>query len=300
VGVHEVGFQLAPRLNAAGRLETAEDALKLLLAANMKEATARAERLDAQNRERQTIERTIADEAIGHVQARFKPEKDFVIVEGHMLWHVGVVGIVASRVLRQFNRPTIIVGGEAEEWRGSGRSIAGFDLAAALGQCADLLVRHGGHAVAAGLTIHPGKIDSFRIRLNEIAQRSLKPEELCPSLRLDAEVGLEELTFECLANLRRLNPTGQGNPSVHFYAKNLTHQRPLQRVGVEKQHVKMWVTDGVATHEAVWWGAGNESLPVGQYDLAFTPQLNNYDGHRQVQLKILDWRPSEKPLKPKN
>jgi single-stranded-DNA-specific exonuclease len=296
LGVQEVGFQLAPRLNAAGRLETAEDALNLLLAADMNEATARAERLDAQNRERQSIERTIADEAITHVQTKFIPEEHFVIVEGHMSWHVGVVGIVASRVLRQFNRPTIIVGGEGDEWRGSGRSIAGFDLAAALSECGDLLVRHGGHAMAAGLTILPEKIDPFRNRLNEIARRSLKPEVLCPSLRLDAEVGLEELTFDCLRSLSRLSPTGQGNPSVHFCARDLTHQRPLQRVGAEKQHVKMWVTDGGTTREALWWGAGKESLPVGQYDLAFTPELSDYNGQRCVQLKVLDWRPSDKPI----
>jgi single-stranded-DNA-specific exonuclease len=296
LGVYEVGFQLAPRLNAAGRLETAEDALHLLLAANTDEAMARAEKLEVQNRERQTIERAIADEAIGHVRAKFKPEEDFVIVEGNRLWHVGVVGIVASRVLHQFNRPTIIVGGEGDEWRGSGRSIIGFDLAAALRKCADVLVRHGGHAMAAGLTIRREEIDTFRTRLNEVARLSLKPEELCPVLRLDAEVGLEEVTLECLASLFRLYPTGQGNPPVHFYTRNLSHHRSAQRMGAEKQHVKMWVTDGVVTHEAVWWGAGNESLPAGQYDLAFVPQVNEYNGRRLVQLKVLDWRPSDHSL----
>lgn len=292
LGVYEVGFQLAPRLNAAGRLETAEDALHLLLAADMPDAMARAEKLEAQNRERQTIERAISDEAIGQVRAKFNPESDFVIVEGHGLWHVGVVGIVASRVLHQFNRPTIIVGGEGGEWRGSGRSIAGFDLAAALGECADLLVRHGGHAMAAGLTIQPENMDSFRTRLNEVARHSLKPEDLCPVLRLDAEVDLKEVTLECLASLARLSPTGQGNPAVHFYTRNLSHRRAPQKMGAEKQHVKLWVTDGAVTHEAVWWGAGNESLPVDQYDLAFVPQVNDYNGRRAVQLKILDWRPS--------
>jgi single-stranded-DNA-specific exonuclease len=91
-----------------------------------------------------------------------------------------------------------------------------------------------------------------------------------------------------------LRPIGQGNPSVHFFTRNLAHQRPLQRIGAEKQHVKMWVTDGAQTHEAVWWGAGNESLPVGKFDLAFTPQINQFNGRRTVQLKVLDWRPAEK------
>src|SRR4029079_16554701 len=119
--------------------------------------------------------------------------------------------------LHRFNRPTIIVGGEGEQWRRSGRSIVGFDLAAALTKCTDLLVRHGGHAMAAGLTIQRENIDTLRTRMNGFAQSSLKLESLCPPLHLDARVVLNDVTLECLASLGRLNPTGQGNPSVHFY-----------------------------------------------------------------------------------
>jgi single-stranded-DNA-specific exonuclease len=292
LGPHEVGFQLAPRLNAAGRLETAEAALRLLMASDLTEAMPQAQDLDACNRERQKLERGIAEEAMGAIRSKFNPDQHFVIVEGQGPWHIGVVGIVASRVLQQFYRPTIIVGGDGEQWRGSGRSIAGFDLAGALRECGDLLVRHGGHAMAAGLSILPGNLDQFRSRLNDLARRALKPEELQPVLHLDAEVGLEEMSFECLHHLGRLKPTGQGNPPVQFCARNLTHQRPLQRLGVEKQHVKMWVTDGTTTHEAVWWGGGNQSLPLGRFDLSFTPQINQYNGLRSVQLKALDWKPS--------
>jgi single-stranded-DNA-specific exonuclease len=292
-GTYEVGFQLAPRLNAAGRLETAEEALHLLMAPDLATAEPIARNLDLRNRERQKIERGIADEAIGALQARFNPQTDFVIVEGQLLWHVGVVGIVASRVLQKFYRPTIIIGGDGTEWRGSGRSIGGFDLAAALRECDDLLVRHGGHAMAAGLTIESKNLDTFRTRLNELARRSLKPEELQPSLRLDAELALREVALECLGELDRLKPIGQGNPGLQFVARNLTQSRPLQRLGATKQHVKMWVTDGAITHEAVWWGAGGEAaLPVGRFDLAFTPQINEFNGRRAVQLKVLDWRPA--------
>ena len=164
-----------------------------------------------------------------------------------MLWHIGVVGIVASRVLQEFYRPTIIIGGEGGEWRGSGRSIAGFDLAAALRECEDLLLRHGGHAMAAGLSIAPEKLDLFRQRLNELARRALKPEDFQPPLRLDAEVGLDEITLDSLAELECLKPGGQGNPAVQFCARSLSHARPLQRIGAEKRHVKMWVTDGPAS-----------------------------------------------------
>ena len=291
LSIHEVGFQLGPRLNAAGRLETAEESLHLLLARDAAEATPIAQNLDSRNRDRQKIERTIVEEVTGALRAKFNPQTDFVIVEGQLLWHIGVVGIVASRVLQEFYRPTIIVGGEGSEWRGSGRSIAGFDLAAALRECDDLLVRHGGHAMAAGLTIQPDKLDLLRQRLNALARRTLKPEDLQRTLRLDAEVGLEEISLESLAELDRLKPTGQGNPGVQFCARNLTHQRGLQRMGVEKQHVKIWVTEGATTHEAVWLGAGEESLPVGKFELAFAPQVKEFNGRRAVQLKILDWRP---------
>jgi single-stranded-DNA-specific exonuclease len=290
LGVQEVGFQLGPRLNAAGRLETAEDALRLLLARDSAEAMPLAQKLDTCNRERQKIEKGIIREVLGTLQAKFKPDTDFVIVEGQLAWHLGVVGIVASRVLQQFYRPTIIVGGDGSEWRGSGRSIAGFDLAAALRQCDDLLVRHGGHAMAAGITIAPGNLEAFRGRLNELARIALKADLLEPPLALDAEVGLEEMSLESMGHLARLTPVGQGNPAVKFVARNLTHQRPLQRIGAEKQHVKMWLTDGTTAHESVWWGAGQGSLPVGKFDLAFTPQVNQYNGRRIVQLKVLDWR----------
>ncbi len=292
MGTYDVGFQLAPRLNAAGRLETAEESLRLLLAPTLAEAMPLAQNLDARNRERQKIERGIVEEVTGAVRAKFNPQTDFVIVEGQLLWHIGVVGIVASRVLQEFYRPTIIIGGEGDEWRGSGRSIAGFDLAAALRECDDLLVRHGGHAMAAGLSIQPDKIDALRERLNELARRALKPEDLQPPMRLDAEVGLDEMTLEMLQELSRLKPTGQGNPGVQFCARNLTHARPLQRIGADKQHVKMWVTDAAATLEAVWWNGGEESLPVGKFDLAFAPQVNQFNGNRTVQLKVLDWKPA--------
>ncbi len=290
LGTFDVGFQLAPRLNASGRLETSEESLHLLMAESLDEALPLAQRLDSQNRERQKIERTIAEEATGHMRSCFDPEKDFVIVEGRLHWHIGVVGIVSSRVLQEFYRPTFIIGGEGDNWRGSGRSIAGFDLAAALRECDDLLVRHGGHAMAAGVTIQPDKLDAFRARLNNIARRTLKREDLQPPLRLDAEVGLGEISLDSLAELDQLKPMGQGNPALQFFASNLSHQRPLMRMGAEKQHVKLWVMDGKSSHEAVWWNAGGGSLPVGKFDLAFAPQINDYNGKRTVQLKVLDWR----------
>lgn len=293
LGAYEVGFQLGPRLNAAGRLETAEESLRLLHAATLDEALPLAHSLDARNRERQAIERQMAEQAIGAVRTRFNPETDFVIVEGRLLWHIGVVGIVASRVLKEFHRPTLIVGGDGDTWRGSGRSIEGFDLAAALRQCDDLLIRHGGHAMAAGVTVHPDRLDALRERLNTLARQSLARDQLQPALRLDAEVPLGELTLDRIVELDRLRPFGQANPPVQFCARGLSHRKPLLRMGAARQHVKLWPTDGARGLEAVWWGAGEANLPVGRFDLAFVPQINEFNGSRAVQLKVLDWRPAE-------
>jgi single-stranded-DNA-specific exonuclease len=292
LGAYEVGFQLAPRLNAAGRLETAEESLHLLLAETLEAATPLAQNLDLRNRERQKIEKSIVENVIGVVRAKFDAQNHFVIVEGGLLWHIGVVGIVASRVLQEFYRPTIIIGGENGEMRGSGRSVAGFDLAAALRECDEFLIRHGGHAMAAGLSILPDKIDLLREKLNKLARLKLKPEDLQPPLRLDAEVGLDEINFERLAEFEKLKPTGQGNPAVQFCSRNLSHAKPLQKIGAQKQHVKLWVSDGATTHEAVWWNGGDKSLPVGKFDLAFAPGINEFNGKMSVQLKVLDWQPS--------
>lgn len=292
LGPYEVGFQLAPRLNAAGRLETAAQALRLLLTNDAAEAESLASALDRFNRSRQKIEQTIANEILCAVQATFNPDADYVIVEGRQGWHIGVIGIVASRLVQQFYRPTVVIGGEGNRLRGSGRSIEGFDLAAALRECSDLLIDHGGHAMAAGLTIRPENIAAFRQRLNEIARKMLEPKHLQPCLRIDAEVTLAELNVECVRQLDRLKPFGLGNPPVRFIARGLTHHRPLQRIGPDRQHVKMWVTDGAATHEAVWWGAGNEPLPTGRFDLAFTPVVNEFGTRLTVQLRVLDWRPA--------
>ena len=144
--------------------------------------------------------------------------------------------------------------------------------------------------MAAGISLDPKNLELFRAKLNEAAHKMLRPEDLQPSLRIDCEVGLDELTVATVERLELLKPCGQGNPPLHFCARRLTQAKPLLRMGADKQHVKMWVTDGALTHEAVWWGGGAESLPVGRFELAFTPQINEYNGRKTVQLKVLDWR----------
>ena len=293
IGCYETSFQLAPRLNAAGRMEDAEEALRLLLAPDLQQAEALARSLDGRNRLRQQIEREITEEVIAVVGARFDAANDFVVVEGRLSWHIGVVGIVAARVLRRFYRPAIILGGEGEVWRGSGRSIEGFDLAAALRDCADLLLSHGGHAMAAGLSLRHGALDRLRKRLNELARAALTPGQLLPCLKLDAAVRLADLTLEQVQQLERLAPCGPGNPAVQLLVGGLSHQEPPQPMGKELQHAKFRVTDGEQILEAVWWNCGQAPLPRGRFDLAVTPLVNEYKGRRKVQLKILDWRAAD-------
>ena len=291
MGVYEVGFQLGPRLNAAGRLETAEDALRLLLCDRETEAQSLAEVLDQQNRERQDVEKRIAQEALERVRNRFDPQRDLVIVEGDASWHIGVVGIVASRVLREFHRPTLILGGDGTVWRGSGRSVSGFDLAAALRDCTDLLEKHGGHAMAAGLSIDPARLETFRQRINDLARERLRPEHLQPEVRIDAAIPLRALSLPVVGDLRRLEPFGIGNPVVQLAVRGLTHARPPQRL--KELHWKFWVTDGVAPVETVWWGAGDRPIPEGRFDLAVIPEAGEYGGRRFLQLRLIDWKPSD-------
>jgi single-stranded-DNA-specific exonuclease len=312
VRVEQIGFQMGPRLNAAGRLEQAQQALDLLLADSLATARPLATALDVCNRERQIIERRVSEAAIQRVKARFDPARDYVIVESDPEWHIGVVGIVASRVLREFHRPTLIVGGQgvslepglsepgadpasvgqevAKGWRGSGRSIAGFDLAAALRGCDDLLLKHGGHRMAAGVTVRPEQVNALRERLNRIAQGSLTAEQLVPELRLDATVRLKELTEAVLGELARLEPFGQGNPSVQVALPGVRHARPPARMGKEQQHWRFTVTDGTGQVDCVWWNAGTRPVPVGEFDLAGVPEINEYQGRRSVRFKVIDWR----------
>lgn len=293
VSTHEVAFQLAPRLNAAGRLETALAALELLLTSDAELARSLAKALDEQNRQRQAIEQEIVDQALSALRARFNPLTDFAIVEGAQEWHLGVVGIVASRVLREFHRPAIILGGNGpSEWRGSGRSIEGFDLAAGLRGCADLLLKHGGHAMAAGLSLIPGKVGDFRTRLNELVKSSVGAESLQPKLRIDAEVQLADLTFSTLKRFGELEPFGQGNPPIQLAARNLQLRGEPKAVGSSQQHLRFSVSDGGTIVQALWWNCEKGFVFPSSFDLAFAPELNEYNGTFGIQLKVLDLKPA--------
>ena len=145
--------------------------------------------------------------------------------------------------------------------------------------------------MAAGLSLPAANLDALRQRLNTIAHQTLSPALLQPLLRIDATSTLSDLTIERLEELAKLDPLGQGNPPVHLVAHDLTHRQPPQRIGKDQQHLKMWVSDGAATHEALWWNCDPRNQPDGRFDRAFAPQINEFNGRQRVQLKALDWKP---------
>ena len=293
VTVFNVGFHLGPRLNAAGRMDNPDAALKLLIAKDHYEADKAAETLDNYNRERREIERDISTQAVESVRQRFDPGEDFVIVEGNMDWHLGVIGIVASRVMREFYRPTFILASDGDGWKGSARSIEGFDLAEAMRSCDDLLNDHGGHAMAAGVSVKPGRLDAFRERINEIAKKTITPEMFQPPLKLDAETDLSELTLMHIEEMSQLEPIGQGNPEIQLLVAELTLSSPIYRMGRDKQHAKFWVTNNHDACEVVAWNLKPEDEPKDTFDIAIAPQINDFNGRRSVQLKLIDWRPAK-------
>ena len=293
VSVFNVGFNLGPRINAAGRMENPLAALNLLLAKDIFTAEKNAKLLDSFNLDRQKVERDISTKAIEDIKNKFDPDKDFVIVEGNMEWHLGVIGIVASRVMRKFYRPAFILTKDGNGWKGSARSIEGFDLAEAMRECDDLLNDHGGHAMAAGVSVKPGQVDAFRKRINEVAKKKINSEMFQAPLKLDAETNLSEMTLVRIQEMQQIEPTGQGNPEIQLLIPNLTMSGSIFRMGKDKQHVKFWANDDRESCEVIAWNLKPEDEPKGNFDLAVVPQVNNFNGHLSVQLKLIDWRPTK-------
>ena len=293
VSVFNVGFNLGPRINAAGRMENPLAALNLLLAKDIFTAEKNAKLLDGFNLDRQKVERDISTKAIEDIKNKFDPDKDFVIVEGNMEWHLGVIGIVASRVMRKFYRPAFILTKDGNGWKGSARSIEGFDLAEAMRECDDLLNDHGGHAMAAGVSVKPGQVDAFRERINEVAKKTINAEMFQAPLKLDAETNLSEMTLVRIQEMQQIEPTGQGNPEIQLLIPNLTMSGSIFRMGKDKQHVKFWANDDRESCEVIAWNLKPEDEPKGNFDLAVAPQVNNFNGHLSVQLKLIDWRPTK-------
>jgi single-stranded-DNA-specific exonuclease len=286
VSPYHIGFRIAPRLNAAGRLADAMAALELLLTTDPSRAKELATRLDDHNSERQRIEEHMVDEAMGLARAQ---EQDRVLVLAKEGWHVGVIGIVASRVQQEFYKPTVVIGIEDKLGKGSCRSVTGFSIVDALRHCAPLLERFGGHEMAAGLSVKTGNIDALREKLNAFAAKALKDDDLHQRVKIDAVVTLDDLDADFFEQLARLEPCGPENPTPVFAVDGVQLRGNARVVG--KNHLRFNVTDGDTTAQAIWWGRADFELPKGKFDVAFIPELNEFRGVENVQLKVRDVRP---------
>lgn len=282
----DVGFRLGPRINASGRLGTAQESLRLLLTDDPREAAQLSESLDRQNRDRQNVERHLIGEVEAWVEANFREDRDASIVAGKRDWHHGVLGIVASRVMRRHHRPTLLVGFDGEGLgKGSGRSIEGLSLVETLRQCAGHLEKFGGHEMAAGLTVQEGRFADFRAAFEQITRGLVNQEMLTPKLRLDAELLLSEVTLKMLEFQEMLEPFGMANPQPIYAVRGITPSAPPATI--KEKHLRVPFTAGRQRLQAIWFNGAEGELPRPPWDVAFTVERNEFNGRVDAQMQIV-------------
>ena len=290
VGCGAVGFRLAPRLNAAGRLENAAMAVELLLCEDFKIAEPIAAALDASNAERQAVEREILEDALQMVRSDPSFEKRKSIVLSSEEWHPGVIGIVASRLVDLYHRPTILIAMKDGNGKGSGRSISGFHLHDALNACVDHLLKFGGHRHAAGLTIAEETLEAFVARFDEIADGLLTSDDLTPVLWIDTELGPEDLTLELVTELEAMKPLGMGNPEPLFL---LRKAEVVDCRILKETHLKMNLLAGGRRFDAIAFSMAGRAFAGQTLDLVFSPAINVWNGKSSLQLTVKDLRLTE-------
>ena len=291
---YDVGFLLAPRLNAVGRLGHARLAVELFTRATDARAREIATSLDSQNRQRQSVERGIVKQAEAMVIERgFNRESTRAIVLACQDWHTGVIGIVASRMVDQFHRPTVLISLDGESGQGSGRSIRHFPLHEVLADCGEHLLSYGGHAMAAGVRIETSKVEDFTAAfLAEAAQR-LTPADLVPKIQIDDEVQLEQLTPETVDAIMRMAPFGSGNPKPRLATGVVELADQPRVVGQGGRHLQFSVRQGNAYRKVIAFGFGkyhDDLMDHRRMRLAFEPIINEWNGRRKVELKVVDWK----------
>ena len=281
----DIAYRLGPRLNAAGRLSTAEKSLRLLLTQNQSEANELAETLDKQNRERQEVEKQIFAAAEEKIAREFVPARDAAIMVWARGWHPGVLGIVASRIVHKYHRPAIVIAFEENGvGKGSGRSIEGLNLVQALTCCADKLEKYGGHEMAAGLTIQEKDVDLFARQFRSVARELLSDDHLQPRLRLDHEITFAELNFGFLEWHEMLQPFGNGNPQPLFFARRVEPVISPRVVG--ENHLALVLRQQNYQRRAIFFGAAQNSLPAQPWDIAFRIRPDEYEGETRLEMRV--------------
>ncbi|MFC5447217.1 single-stranded-DNA-specific exonuclease RecJ [Paenibacillus aestuarii] len=293
-----IGFSLAPRINASGRLECADDAVRLLTTTDEQEADQIAFELDMLNKERQRIVEEMAKEAMELAELQIAKGLDKVIVVAKEEWNVGVVGIVASKIVEKYYRPTLVMSIDPQTGmaKGSARSIAGFDLYKALTECKAWLDHYGGHQAAAGMSLDRSHLEAFTLKLNELAAMTLTAEDYIPLLKADAACSLSEVPISCIEQLEKLAPFGMGNPAPRFVFTDLSLNE-VRTMGKEKQHLKLALTQALnevsCTVEAVGFGRGGLAgliAPASRLDVLGELSINEWNGVRKPQIMMQDLR----------
>ena len=291
VNAGNIGFSLGPRLNAAGRLKEALAAFELLTTKDVFRAGELAQMLDMQNRERQRITRNMQKQA--EEIALQDNEESFLLFAAHEDFNSGVVGLAASRLTETHYRPAVVAAKGTEETRGSCRSIPEFHITDALDQCKDLLIRHGGHAAAAGFTVKNENLPALIAQLKSVAKEKLAGQDLRPSLMADVEVSLTQIRPELIKILSYLEPTGYGNRDASFVAHN-AKVKTSRTVGSDGKHLKLTLEDENGySHEAIGFRLGDwaKQMPA-RVDILFTYEVNEYNGRVGYQLNLKDLKPS--------
>lgn len=292
----EVGFQLAPRLNASGRLGSAAQSVALLTATDPHEAAQLAQLLDEVNQQRRTLQGTIEDAVHTRITRQYGDRPPAAIVLGDPEWHQGVVGIVAARIAETYHRPTFLLQIQGDVARGSGRSIPAFDLHRGLQHCAQWLQKYGGHKYAAGLTMDVGLLPSLQEDLIRFAEETLDPADLQPTLDLDAYLTLQEITPALLDQLASFAPHGAGNPVPLFGARAVRLVSAIRPLGQQGQHARFRVAQDTTTLEVVAFNQAERVRALRSNtpcDIAFTPTVNTWRGQRQLELHLRAIRPHD-------
>ena len=286
---YDIGFRIAPRINAAGRMDEARAIVELLETTDFDQARSIAEMLNSRNRERQKIQQEITK--LAFLETAEITNKNFVVVAGEG-WHRGVIGLAASKIADKLYRPTIVLSIEDGVAHGSARSIAGYHLLNGLDTCAELFEQYGGHAAAAGMKIKQENIEKLQEKLHEHASANLTAEDLIPELKIDATVSTKTLNLDLVNELKRLEPFGMGNPKPKFVTKDLilTHEPFVMK----EKHLKLKLADADGKpFEAVWWDGVDKSngrtlRAKTRIELAYTPEANNWNGNTRLQLVVED------------
>jgi single-stranded-DNA-specific exonuclease len=285
VATEHIGFRLGPRLNAAGRLATAEKALRLLLTSDESEAAELAALLDAQNRDRQAVERQICEEAEKELADHFDPARDAAIVLGSRDWHPGVLGIVASRLARKYHRPTILVAFDtAGLGKGSGRSIGGLSLVEALNHCAEHLEKFGGHEMAAGLAIREENFAAFADAFRGAARQLVSEDDLRPRLHLDHELTFSQLTGDLLRWHQALEPFGNGNLQPIFFSRSV--EPAVEPQVLKEKHLVLRLRQQNHFRRAIFFDGALSALPMPPWDIAFRVNADEYEGETRLQIQV--------------